>query len=115
MDFAIGLSLANGISGEINRIVGDFRRLDGVTDEIMNKLSTFKNISIAGGLLAGAGIKGLQATADALGECISEAEKLQSAQVTLEIKTFGNDLLDQTKLPQIKAEMEEINDMAMDI
>lgn len=115
MDFAIGLSLANGISGEISRIVGDFRRLDGVTDATMEKLSQFKNISITGGLLAGAGIKGLQATADVLGDCISEAEKLQSSALTLEIKTFGNDLLDQTKLPQIKAEMEELNGKAMDI
>lgn len=58
MDFAIGLSLVNGISGQINQIVGDFRRLDGVTDEVMKQLSEFKNISITGGLLAGAGVKG---------------------------------------------------------
>lgn len=75
MDFAIGLSLVNGISGQINQIVGDFRRLDGVTDEVMKQLSGFKNISIVGGLLAGAGIKGLQATVDVLGDCISEAEQ----------------------------------------
>ena len=55
MDFAIGLSLVNGISGQINQIVGDFKRLDGVTDEVMKQLSQFKNISIPGGLLAGAG------------------------------------------------------------
>lgn len=115
MDFAIGLSLVNGISGQINQIVGDFRRLDGVTDEVMKQLSGFKNISITGGLLAGAGIKGLQATVDVLGDCISEAEKLQSTSLNLEIKTFGTDLLDQTKLPQIKAEMEALDGKAMDI
>ncbi len=49
MDFAIGLSLVNGISGQINQIVGDFKRLDGVTDEVMKQLSEFKNISITGG------------------------------------------------------------------
>ena len=115
MDFAIGLSLVNGISGQINQIVGDFKRLDGVTDEVMKQLSEFKNISIVGGLLAGAGVKGLQATADILGDCISEAEKLQSTSLNLEIKTFGTDLLDQTKLPQIKAEMEALDGKAMDI
>ena len=115
MDFAIGLSLVNGISGQINQIVGDFKRLDGVTDEVMKQLSEFKNISITGGLLAGAGVKGLQATADILGDCISEAEKLQSTSLNLEIKTFGTDLLDQTKLPQIKAEMEALDGKAMDI
>ena len=115
MDFAIGLSLVNGISGQINQIVGDFKRLDGVTDEVMKQLSEFKNISIVGGLLAGAGVKGLQATADILGDCISEAEKLQSTSLNLEIKTFGTNLLDQTKLPQIKAEMEALDGKAMDI
>lgn len=115
MDFAIGLSLVNGISGQISQIVGDFRRLDGVTDEVMKQLSEFKNISITGGLLAGAGVKGLQATVDVLGDCISEAEKLQSTSLNLEIKTFGTDLLDQTKLPQIKAEMEALDGKAMDI
>ena len=115
MDFAIGLSLVNGISGQISQIVGDFKRLDGVTDEIIKQLSEFKNISIAGGLLAGAGVKGLQATVDVLGDCISEAEKLQSTSLNLEIKTFGTDLLDQTKLPQIKAEMEALDGKAMDI
>ena len=42
MDFAIGLSLVNGISGQINQIVGDFKRLDGVTDEVMKQLSELK-------------------------------------------------------------------------
>ncbi len=115
MDFAIGLSLVNGISGQISQIVGDFKRLDGVTDEVMKQLSQFKNISIAGGLLAGAGVKGLQATLDVLDICVDKAAELQSTSLNLEIKTFGTDLLEQTKLPQIKAEMEELENKAMDI
>ena len=115
MDFAIGLSLVNGISGQINQIVGDFKRLDGVTDEVMKQLSGFKNISITGGLLAGAGVKGLQATLDVLDICVDKAAELQSTSLNLEIKTFGTDLLEQTKLPQIKAEMEELENKAMDI
>ncbi len=115
MDFAIGLSLVNGISGQINQIVGDFRRLDGVTDEVMKQLSEFKNISITGGLLAGAGVKGLQATADILDDCIDKAAQLQSTSLNLEIKMFGTDLLKQSKLPQIEAEMEALENKAMDI
>ena len=94
MDFAIGLSLVNGISGQINQIIGDFRRLDGVTDEIMGSLSQFKNISIAGGLLAGAGVKGLQMTADILDDCIDKATELQDTSLDLKIAMFGNDLLE---------------------
>lgn len=115
MDFAIGLSLVNGISGQISQIVGDFKRLDGVTDEVMKQLSQFKNISITGGLLAGAGIKGLQATLDVLDICVDKAAELQSTSLNLEIKAFGTDLLEQTNLPQIKAEMEELENKAMDI
>ena len=115
MDFAIGLSIVNGISGQINQIVGDFKRLDGVTDEIMKQLSEFKNISITGGLLAGAGVKGLQATADILDDCIDKAAQLQSTSLNLEIKMFGTDLLEQSKLPQIEAEMEALENKAMDI
>ncbi len=115
MDFAIGLSLVNGISGQINQIVGDFRRLDGVTDEVMKQLSGFKNISIAGGLLAGAGIKGLQATADILEDCVNEAATLQSTSLDLKIAMFGDDLLEQSKLPEIEAKMAEIEGKAMDI
>lgn len=115
LDFAIGLSLVNGISGQIQNIVTDFKKLDGVTDEMMGKLSQFKNISITGGLLAGAGIAGLLATKDVLVDCISEAEKLQSVSTTLEIKAFGKDLLDETKLPQIKEQMDDLKDNAMDI
>lgn len=81
----------------------------------MQQLSGFANISITGGLLAGAGVAGLKLTADALGECISEAEKLQSVSTTLEIKAFGKDLLDESKLPQIKAQMEELEDTAMNV
>lgn len=115
LDFAIGLSLVNGISGQIQNIITDFKKLDGVTDEMMGKLSQFKNISITGGLLAGAGIAGLMATKDVLVDCISEAEKLQSVSTTLEIKAFGKDLLDETKLPQIKEQMDDLKDNAMDI
>ncbi len=115
MDFAIGLSLVNGISGQINQIVGDFKRLDGVTDEVMKQLSEFKNISIAGGLLAGVGVKGLQATADILEDCVDKAATLQSTSLNLELKIFGKDLLEESKLPQIKAEMAELEDKAMDI
>ncbi|MEY8321830.1 phage tail tape measure protein [Lachnospiraceae bacterium 46-61] len=115
MDFAIGLSLVNGISGQISQIVGDFKRLDGVTDEVMKQLSQFKNISIAGGLLAGAGVKGLQATLDVLDDCIDKAATLQSTSLNLELKIFGKDLLEESKLPQIKADMAELEDKAMDI
>ena len=115
MDFAIGLSLVNGISGQINQIVGDFKRLDGVTDEVMKQLSQFKNISITGGLLAGAGVKGLQATLDVLDDCIDKAATLQSTSLNLELKIFGKDLLEESKLPQIKADMAELEDKAMDI
>lgn len=115
MDFAIGLSLVNGISGQINQIVGDFKKLDGVTDEVMKQLSEFKNISITGGLLAGAGVKGLQATIDVLDDCIDKVAELQNTSLNLEIKTFGTDLLDQTKLPQVKAEMEALDGKAIDI
>lgn len=115
MDFAIGLSLVNGISGQINQIVGDFKRLDGVTDKVMKQLSEFKNISITGGLLAGAGVKGLQATLDVLDDCIDKAATLQSTSLNLELKIFGKDLLEESKLPQIKADMAELEDKAMDI
>ncbi len=57
----------------------------------------------------------MQATADILGDCISEAEKLQKHLFKFRNKTFGTDLLDQTKLPQIKAEMEALDGKAMDI
>ena len=100
MDFAIGLSLVNGISGQISQIVGDFKRLDGVTDEVMKQLSQFKNISITGGLLAGAGIKGLQATLDVLDICVDKAAELQSTSLNLEIKAFGTDLLEQTNFTE---------------
>lgn len=115
MDFAIGLSLVNGISGQINQIIGDFRRLDGVTDEVMKQLSQFKNISIAGGLLAGAGVKGLQATLDVLDDCIDKAATLQSTSLDLKISMFGNDLLEQSKLPEIEEKMDEIEAKAMEI
>lgn len=115
MDFAIGLSLVNGISGQINQIVGDFRRLDGVTDEVMKQLSEFKNISITGGLLAGAGIKGLQATLDVLDDCVEQASILQDTSIDLKIAMFGDDLLEQSKLPEIEAKMAEIEGKAMDI
>ncbi len=115
LDFAIGLSLVNGISGEINKIVGDFRRLNGVTDEVMGRLNELKNISIAGGILAGAGVAGLKMTADAIGDCISEAEKLQTTSNTLQIKAFGKDLLDSSKLPQIKEQMKDLEKTAMNI
>lgn len=109
------MSLVNGISGQVNNIINDFRNLDGVTDDVMQQLSGFANISITGGLLAGAGVAGLKLTADALGECIDEAMKLQSVSTTLEIKAFGKDLLDESKLPQIKAQMEELENTAMNV
>ena len=115
MDFAIGLSLVNGISGQISQIVGDFRRLDGVTDEVMKQLSEFKNISITGGLLAGAGVKGLQATVDVLEDCVDKAATLQSTSLDLKISMFGADLLEQSKLPEIEEKMAEIEDKAMEI
>ena len=115
MDFAIGLSLVNGISGQISQIVGDFKRLDGVTDEVMKQLSQFKNISITGGLLAGAGVKGLQATLDVLDDCIDKAAILQSTSLDLKISMFGNDLLEQSKLPEIEEKMDEIEAKAMEI
>ena len=115
MDFAIGLSLVNGISGQINQIVGDFKRLDSVTDEVMKQLSEFKNISITGGLLAGAGVKGLQATLDVLDDCVDKAATLQSTSLDLKISMFGADLLEQSKLPEIEEKMAEIEDKAMEI
>ena len=115
MDFAIGLSLVNGISGQINQIVGDFKRLDGVTDEVMKQLSGFKNISITGGLLAGAGVKGLQETLDVLEDCVEQAAILQSTSIDLKIAMFGDDLLEQSKLPEIEEKMAEIEGKAMDI
>lgn len=66
-------------------------------------------------MLAGAGVKGLQATLDVLDDCVHKAAELQSTSLNLEIKAFGTDLLEQTNLPQIKAEMEELENKAMDI
>ena len=115
LDFAIGLSLVNGISGEINKIVGDFKRLNGVTDDVIKQLDGLKNISITGGILAGAGVAGLKMTADAISDCISEAEKLQTTSNNLKIKAFGKDILDESKLPEIQAQMEELEKTAMNI
>lgn len=117
LDFAIGLSLVNGISGEVNRIITDFENMEGVTDAMMSQLTEFKNISITGGLLAGAGVAGLMLTKEVLTDCIKEAEKLQSVSTTLEIKAFGSDLLSTNinKIQAMNAEMEGLKDTAMNI
>lgn len=115
LDFAIALSLVNGVSGGIKMMLKDFETLDGAVGGVKSKLKEFGAITAVGGILAGAGVAGLQRTYAALDECIGKAEELQSVTTQLEIKAFGTDILDESKIPAIKAQMEGFENKAMDV
>ncbi len=115
LDLAVALSLKDMISGQLGKVINDFKNLEGITDGVKNQLNTLKNIGIGGGILAGAGLAGLKATANALTDCMDAAATFEDSMTVLMNKSFGKNIVDPAYKKDVALTQKALSNLAMDI
>ncbi len=115
LNLAIALTLRDALTDQLGRAIDRIGQMEGATDELRNRLSELGNITITGGILAGAGIAGLNATINAIDSCVESYSRLEDAQLVLENKAFGKSLVDETQQDRIAELSAEAKAAAMRI
>lgn len=115
LNLAIALTLRDALTDQLGRAIDRIGEMEGATDELRNRLSELGNVTIAGGLLAGAGIAGLNATINAIDSCVERYSELENAQLVLENKAFGKSLLDESQKDRVAELSAEAQAAAMRI
>ena len=115
LNLAIALTLRDALTSQLDNAISRLGRMEGVTDDVRRRLNELGNVTIAGGILAGAGIAGLNATMDAIDTCVERYSELEDAQLVLENKAFGKSLVDPKQADEIAAMSAEAQAAAMRI
>lgn len=108
LDLAIAISVADFATSSVNRIIGQFRLLQGASQETLRQMDRFRNIAFGGAVLTGAGVLGFKAVSNAIQASAEEAMKFEDVMNNVKITGFGKDLIDTNKAKETKKTIDEL-------
>lgn len=108
LDLAIAISLADHVSGAVKGIIGQFKLLERTTSDVQRKMDMFKNIAWTGGAFTVAGVSAFAGLTSAIKASVDQAMEFQDVMNNVKIAAFGKDLLDKTKINEVKRTVDDL-------
>lgn len=112
LDLAIAVSIADHSISGVNKIIGQFKLMEGASDDVQKKMNSFKNMAFTGGAFAVGGVLAFNAVANAATDAVTRAGNLQEIMTEIKAQTFGKQLFDPSSANEISTKMKEIEDLS---